>query len=129
MQRVGTKLEKKAQLLAESEEKYRLLYDNSMDAILLASPDGSIQAANPAACAMFQRAEDELTVGGLDSIMDAADARLSQALDERARTGRFVGELTFLREGRDQVRRGGVLQYFHRSQQAHPVGYDHPGHL
>ncbi len=97
-QRVGAKLEKKAQLLAESEEKYRLLYDNSMDAILLTSPDGSIQAANPAACAMFQRTEEEMIKGGRNNVIDVTDPRLSAALEERARTGRFVGELTFLRK-------------------------------
>ena len=96
--RVGAKLEKKTQMLAESEEKYRLLYDNSMDAILLTSPDGSIQAANPAACAMFQRTEDEIIKGGRNCIVDVTDPRLSPALEERDRTGRFVGELTFLRK-------------------------------
>ena len=96
--RVGAKLEKKSQMLAESEEKYRLLYDNSMDAILLTSPDGSIQAANPAACAMFQRTEEEIIKGGRNSVIDVTDPLISTALEERARTGRFVGELTFLRK-------------------------------
>jgi PAS domain S-box-containing protein len=97
-QRVGAKLEKKAQLLAESEERFRLLYENSMDAILLTSPDGSIQAANPAACAMFQRTEEEIIRCGRNSVVDVTDSRLSLALEERARTGRFKGELTFLRK-------------------------------
>ena len=35
--------------LRESEERYRAFFLNSMDAILLTSPDGTIQAANPAA--------------------------------------------------------------------------------
>ena len=55
---------KRPSLLEESEEKYRLLYETSMDAILLTSPDGSIQAANPAACAMFQRTEEEIIRNG-----------------------------------------------------------------
>ena len=96
--RVGAKLEKKSQMLAESEEKYRLLYDNSMDAILLTSPDGSIQAANPAACAMFQRTEEEMIKGGRNIIFDVTDNRLSAALEKRSRTAGFVGELTFLRK-------------------------------
>ena len=85
-------------MLKESEEKYRLLYDNSMDAILLTSPDGSIQAANPAACAMFQQTEENLIRNGRDAIVDTADPRLPVALAERIRNGRFTGELTFLRK-------------------------------
>jgi PAS domain S-box-containing protein len=96
--RVGEKLEKKAQLLTESEEKYRLLYDNSMDAILLTSPDGSIQAANPAACVIFQRSEEEIIKNGRSALIDSTDPRLTSALEERARTNRFVGELTFIRK-------------------------------
>ena len=36
--------------LRESEERYRLLFETSIDAFLLTAPDGSILAANPAAC-------------------------------------------------------------------------------
>ena len=97
-QRVGAKLEKKTQRLTESEEKFRLVCENSMDAILLTSPDGSIQAANPAACAMFQWTEKEIIKNGRGLIVDETDPRLSPALEERNLTGRFKGELTFLRK-------------------------------
>ncbi len=97
-QRIGLKLEKRNQQLTESEEKFRMIYENSMDAILLTSPDGSIQAANPAACAMFQRTEDEIIRNGGSLIVDITDPRLLSALEERDRTGRFKGELTFLRK-------------------------------
>jgi PAS domain S-box-containing protein len=96
--RVGAKLEKKERALQESEEKYRLLYENSMDALLFTSPDGSIQAANPAACSMFQRTEEEIIKTRRAGVIDTTDPRLSAALEERARTGRFKGELTFLRK-------------------------------
>jgi PAS domain S-box-containing protein len=97
-QRVGAKLEKKTQLLDESEEKFRLLYENSMDAILLTHPNGTIIAANPAACVIFGRTEEEITRGGRDCLVDLADPRLLAALQERDRAGRFAGELTFLRK-------------------------------
>ncbi len=96
-QRVGAKLEKKARLLEESEERYRLLYENSMDAIFLTISDGSILAANPAACEMFGRTEEEIVQGERNNIIDASDPRLVPALVERKRTGKFAGELTFLR--------------------------------
>ncbi len=83
--------------LRESEERYRQLFENSMDAILLTAPDGSIFAANPAACRMFDHSEAEIIRLGRSGIMDTSDPRLEQALAERARRGSFHGELTFLR--------------------------------
>lgn len=83
--------------LKESEERYRLLFDNSIDAVLLTSPDGSILEANGAACRMFGRTEEELQRLSLSGIVDASDPRLAHALEERARTSQFSGELTFLK--------------------------------
>jgi len=39
--------------LRESENRYRSLFNNSIDAVLLTAPDGTILSANPAACRMF----------------------------------------------------------------------------
>lgn len=83
--------------LKESEEKLRLLLDNSLDAILLTIPEGRILTANPAACRMFGRTEDEICRGGRSLIIDLTDPRAPAAVEERARTGRFHGELTGLR--------------------------------
>jgi two-component system cell cycle sensor histidine kinase/response regulator CckA len=80
-----------------SEERYRALFENSMDAILLTSPDGSIQAANPAACRMLGRTEAEILQAGRAGVVDPSDPRLSKLLAERARTGQARGELTMLR--------------------------------
>jgi len=73
------------------------LSQTSLDAILLTSPDGDIYSANPAACRMFGRTEEEIIRVGRNGLVDAADPRLSPALEERARTGSFLGELTLLR--------------------------------
>jgi PAS domain S-box-containing protein len=80
-----------------SEERYRAFFENSMDAILLTSPDGSIQAANPAACRMFERTEAEIIQAGRAGVVDTSDPRLANLLAERAATGRARGELTMLR--------------------------------
>lgn len=84
--------------IGESEERYRLLFQNSMDAILLAEPDGSIHDANPAACMLFGRTEAEIRHVGRNGLVDLTDPRLPGALKERADTGRFYGELTFIRK-------------------------------
>jgi PAS domain S-box-containing protein len=83
--------------LRESETQYRLLMANSLDAILLTSPDGAIFKANRAACAMFGYTEDELRGLGRQGVIDVTDPGLAPALAERARTGRFHGELTLVR--------------------------------
>ncbi|MBI5565655.1 MAG: GAF domain-containing protein [Chloroflexi bacterium] len=84
--------------LRESEARYRLLFDTSMDAVLLTAPDGRIFAANPAACQMFGQTEAELIQVGRDGVVDASDPRLELALAERARTGRFIGEIALIRK-------------------------------
>lgn len=84
--------------LHESEEKYRTFFQSSLDAILLTSPDGSIQAANPAACKMFGRTEAEFCSLGRSSLADPDDPRLKALLAERARTAKVLGELTMLRQ-------------------------------
>jgi PAS domain S-box-containing protein len=84
--------------LRESEDRYRSLFDNTIDAILLTAPDGRILSANPAACRIFGRTEEEICRIGRAGLMDLTDSRLTAALAERARTGRFQGELTFIRK-------------------------------
>jgi len=85
--------------LRESEERNRSLVGSSMDAVLLTVPDGRILAANQAACRMFGYSEAELIAMGRRGVVDGSDPRLAAALEERARTGRFRGELTFFRKG------------------------------
>jgi PAS domain S-box-containing protein len=84
--------------LRESEDRYRLLFETSIDASLLTTPDGSVLAANPAACRMFGWKEEEIKKVGRREMADQSDPRLSAALEERARKGYFRGELNFFRK-------------------------------
>lgn len=77
---------------------YRILYENSLDAILLTHPDGTICRANPAACRLFQMTEEELCLVGRSGVVDQHDPRLQPALDERERNGKARVELTFIRK-------------------------------
>ncbi|MCF7802609.1 MAG: PAS domain S-box protein [Candidatus Marinimicrobia bacterium] len=80
-----------------SEEQYHAFFEHSMDAILLTAPDGTILEANPAACAMFERTEEEIIRAGRAGLVDSSDPRLAEMLEERKKTGKTSGELTMFR--------------------------------
>jgi PAS domain S-box-containing protein len=82
----------------EKKPRFQALFENSLDAILLTRPNGDILSANPEACRMFGRPEEEIQRLGRACVVDVSDPRLAPALEQRARTGRFHGELTFLRK-------------------------------
>ena len=81
----------------ESEQKYRSLFENSMDAVFLAKPDGTILSANRAACDMFGMSEEEICLAGRNGLLDPGDPRFAAARDERSRTGKVRCELTCIR--------------------------------
>lgn len=83
--------------LDASEERYRLIFEHSSEAIFFGRPDGSVEAANPSACRMFNLNEAEIRKLGRSGILDPSDPRLPAALEERRRTGYFYGELRGLR--------------------------------
>jgi PAS domain S-box-containing protein len=83
--------------LKESEERYRSLFDNSLDAILLTKPDGTILDANPSACKMFGRTLEEIRRVGRSGLIDLTDPRLAPALKEREKRGSVEAEIRFLR--------------------------------
>ena len=83
--------------LRASEERYRSLYENSLDGILLTKPDGTILSANPQACYMFGMTEDEIIRTGREGLL-VKDEKLAAALEERELTGRMRAELTHRRK-------------------------------
>ena len=84
--------------LRESEERYRLLLDTSIDAVMLTHPDGRILSANRAACEMLGMTEDEILEGGRGLVVDSEDPRLPGYLKQRLETGKTSGVLTFVRK-------------------------------
>ena len=90
---------KQAELaLRDSETRYRSFFENSMDAILLVSPDGGIISANPAACELFGYTEDELIAIGRAGIVDNSDPDLQAFLQSEVKEMKVRGELTFIRK-------------------------------
>jgi formate hydrogenlyase transcriptional activator len=84
--------------IKQGEERFCSLFENSIDAVLLSTPDGTIEAANPAACRLFGWSVEEICAIGGFGLVDASDGRLQSLLEERERTGRFRGELFYKRK-------------------------------
>jgi PAS domain S-box-containing protein len=73
-------------------------FENSLDGIILTTPDGEILAANPAACNSFRMTEEEICQVGRTGIVDVEDPAVISFLEERKRTGKVKGELSFKRK-------------------------------
>lgn len=78
-------------------EDYRALYENSPDGALFTAPDGRVLAANPAACKILGRTEQEICRIGRQAMMDHDDERWPHLLDERDRTGQVHGIARMIR--------------------------------
>jgi len=82
----------------ESQQRYRQLFENSMDGVILGrASDGKLFAINPAACAMLGRTEQELIAGGRNLFLDPLDQRIARLFATRAREGAARGEINFVR--------------------------------
>jgi PAS domain S-box-containing protein len=78
------------QALGKSESQLRSLFESSPMGAFVATPDGSILAANPAACAMFGMSKAEICLAGRKRLVDPNDPRFAAVLEQRQLTGRVV---------------------------------------
>jgi PAS domain S-box-containing protein len=90
-------------VLRESEQRFRSIFDNSMDAVFLTATDGRFLAASPAAQKLFGYTEAEFVMLGRAAIVDMTDPRLARALAEREKTGSFMGELFMHRKDGSRI--------------------------
>lgn len=93
-----TEKKKIEEALLESEMRFRTLFENSLDGVMMTATDGSILFANPECQRLFGYTEQELQQLGRGAIIDSNDPRLAAALAEREETGHFSGELTMVRK-------------------------------
>lgn len=79
--------------LQESENKYRSIFENSFDGMLLTKIDGSILDVNDRVCEMFGYSKEEIILSGRELLIDTTDERLLKLLKKRKRDGKASGEL------------------------------------
>ncbi len=97
-QKVRALEEESARGESADRRRYSALVESSMDAILLTTPDGRILFCNQAARDMFQMTQQEMVEGGRAAVVDENDPRLSEALQKRAKLGKYRGELRYRRK-------------------------------
>jgi PAS domain S-box-containing protein len=85
------------QALIISEERYRSLFENSIDAVLLTTIDGNILSANPSACQMLGLTEPDIKKIGRDGIL-INDHNWKITHHRLKKTGVASGEFTFRRK-------------------------------
>ncbi|WP_341902797.1 ATP-binding protein [Polaromonas sp. YR568] len=83
--------------LRDSEARYRLLFQNSLDGVLQTGVDGSIISANPAFCTMLGYTEAQIQSLGRGGLVDTSDPRLPVLLEARQKYGHARGELRMVR--------------------------------
>ena len=89
-----------AEMLRESEARYRALFEQSIDAVFLMRSNGSILSANAQACRLLGYTESELHALRHDgeSLTEKGDPRVAALLDEHRRGGGARGEINLRRK-------------------------------
>jgi PAS domain S-box-containing protein len=80
------------------QEKYQALFENSITAMFINRPDGTILEANRAACRMFGYSEQEFRKLGRQGVIDPNSPGFLEKLKERDETGSTSGELIGVRK-------------------------------
>ncbi|HAG10177.1 MAG TPA: hypothetical protein DCK76_02025 [Desulfotomaculum sp.] len=94
----NVKHKQKKRALLKNGEQFRMIFENSVDGIILTLSNGSVLLANQAACRIFGFPPENIFEIGKDSLFDSNDPNFLPALKALRKTGKFKGELTLLRK-------------------------------
>ncbi len=96
----GLRREQAAEPCSDADNRYRALFQNSLDGILLTDPagEGVVLDANNEACRMLGWSETELIGTPRNVTFNMDDPRTLELVGERERAGRARGEASFRRK-------------------------------
>ena len=89
--------------IAASERRFRLLFENSVDAVISTHPDGRVLDANPAACQLFGREAAQWSQVTDSQLLDASDARSADLLSQLAQNGRLQAQVRMVKQDGQSV--------------------------
>ena len=89
---------KRIEELGQNEAKFRAIFENSIDGILILVTDGEILAANPALCKMLQKTEQEIINTEKNRFIESITPQFKLFLAERQRFGKAKVEHTLIRK-------------------------------
>ncbi|MCW3081201.1 PAS domain S-box protein [Segetibacter sp.] len=75
------------------ESKFKSLFENSIDGVILSKIDGEVVSANPAVCEMLGYTHAELISLNSFDLLDKDASLVADILQERKDTGSYIGEL------------------------------------
>lgn len=81
--------------LKRSEERFRMLFEHSLDGIIIGNPEsgGEVITANSAACRMLGYKPKEIEGKPLDEFIKVDSKKVRKALDKQNREGGFRGQI------------------------------------
>ena len=82
----------------ERNDKFKAIFENSLDAVLISLPDGNILAANRASEKMFGYSEAELCKLGVNGITDNQESNIHELLDMENYTGKTISGFKFVKK-------------------------------
>lgn len=94
-----TKRKRIEEKFKSSEERFRMLFEHSMDGIIIGDPGkGEVITANAATCSMLQYKSDEMSRKPLAELIDLTKKRVNRGIEKRNRQGYFQGEIYIKRK-------------------------------
>jgi PAS domain S-box-containing protein len=96
----------------EAQNKYKLLFENIGDAILICTRQGKVVSANPSACKVFQLPLKELLTKKLDELFDTEDIFTLESLKSMKEQLFYKGDLLCRTKDKTQVTFEAISTYY-----------------
>jgi PAS domain S-box-containing protein len=86
--------------LRADEERYRAIFDNALDAIVVTDPagGGAVLSANPAACRLFGYSAKEFHGLSREAMIESTSPNLTVLLEQRQHSGKAATEMIYKRK-------------------------------
>ncbi|WP_207493756.1 PAS domain-containing sensor histidine kinase [Aridibaculum aurantiacum] len=75
------------------ESRFRSLFENSIDGVILSKWEGAITSGNPSICKMLGYTSDELLSLTRHDLLQLESPLVQEMMDQREKTGSYMGEL------------------------------------